>query len=488
MQSIVGSMTRTVEQLQLSVEHEDQRGPQDASLPILRRIAFLPPARDWVELEERRRVFWNVFLMDRFCSVATGWNLSLTSADVRRRLPCEGSLWEEGRIEVPTPYFGAEDETDQTSLGGFAYCVEATESLSLVTSFFLQHALDATSPQNVQMWLLRFKQLDLRLVRWKLCLPARWRDASARNADNNLDPNLVAAHITHNTAVVLLHQGIAYPAKDPGGKEQRSPSPSSAETCLRAATEVAAIAANTLTETDLLTSPQIAFCLFVCGRMVLAHALYYRIPLPAAFDSMRDSLWEIARRWRGVDAGADWRAEDSVPDNLAAKFAARLVHAKQMGAPPDIRQAAYSEDAGLLYPSTSPMSSSATPAASGASIALASYPQAFRTSSVQGTVGVGGNPQSESPDSMSLAFPPLPLAFQGSNRAGATDSMMQAAPDFDLTGALPDTGAAMQDYMSSLGMTGESTVNKNLMDDLNAFWDYSFLPDERVSIYSLPNV
>jgi hypothetical protein len=174
--SIVGSMTRTVEQLQLSVEDEDQ--PRAAEL-LIKRMAFLPPATTWIEREERRRVFWNVFLMDRFCSIATGWNFSLTSADVKRRLPCEGALWEEGKaLQTPTPYFGIADKSsgggalptrrpeldDQASLGGFAFSIEALESLSLVTTFFLRHELDVSKVQDVQMWLMRFKELDLRLV------------------------------------------------------------------------------------------------------------------------------------------------------------------------------------------------------------------------------------------------------------------------------------------------------------------------------------
>lgn len=174
--SIVGSMTRTVEQLQLSVEDEDQT--QSAEF-LIKRMAFLPPCKTWIEREERRRVFWNVFLMDRFCSIATGWNFSLTSADVRRRLPCEGALWEEGKpLSTLTPYFGVADTSsgsatlpsrrpeleDQASIGGFAYCIEASESLSLVTSFFLRHAVNVSNVQEVQMWLMRFKELDLRLV------------------------------------------------------------------------------------------------------------------------------------------------------------------------------------------------------------------------------------------------------------------------------------------------------------------------------------
>jgi hypothetical protein len=168
-------MTRTVEQLQLSVEEEDQS--QSAEF-LIKRIAFLPPSKSWIEREERRRVFWNVFLMDRFCSIATGWNFSLTSADAKRRLPCEGALWDEGKpLETPTPYFGVADKPsggalptsrpeleDQRSIGGFAYCIEALESLSLVTTFFLRHAVNVSNAQDMQMWLMRFKELDLRLV------------------------------------------------------------------------------------------------------------------------------------------------------------------------------------------------------------------------------------------------------------------------------------------------------------------------------------
>ena len=178
--SIVGSMARTVEQLQLSTEDEDSDSQRKDSHALVKRMAFLPPCKDWCEAEDRRRVFWTVFLMDRFCSVATGWNVCLTSADVKRRLPCEGGLWEEGKpLDTNTPFFGVSDppgdalntlpsarpETaDQASLGGFAYCIEATESLSLVTSFFLQQEVDVAKSHDVQMWLMRFKQLDLRLI------------------------------------------------------------------------------------------------------------------------------------------------------------------------------------------------------------------------------------------------------------------------------------------------------------------------------------
>lgn len=69
--SIVGSLTRTVEYTQLAQEQEDGE-----YRPFCQPYASLPPTSSWTEVEERRRVFWNVFLLDRFCSVTMGWNTS----------------------------------------------------------------------------------------------------------------------------------------------------------------------------------------------------------------------------------------------------------------------------------------------------------------------------------------------------------------------------------------------------------------------------
>jgi hypothetical protein len=134
------------------------------------------------------------------------WNTSLTSDEVRRRLPCNGGSW--AREEpVLTPYFGIWNksaakignsiayvptlypspkyndqatgespgansgitEVDTYKLGAFAYCIEATESLSQVTSFFLQQLIDFKDRHDVGSWLTRFKELDLRLVQYVSC-------------------------------------------------------------------------------------------------------------------------------------------------------------------------------------------------------------------------------------------------------------------------------------------------------------------------------
>ncbi|CAH0022138.1 unnamed protein product [Clonostachys rhizophaga] len=422
--SIVGSMTRTVEQLRLSVEEDEDENGKSSTNSLIRRMAFLAPSSSWTEAEGRRRVFWNVFLMDRFCSIATGWNLSLTTADVKRRLPCEGALWAKtDNLPVPTPYFGVSDqsynsyplsarrtdEQEEASLGGFAYCIEATESLSLVTSFFLQHELNTSERDDIQRWLMRFKQLDLRLVQWKVLLPEKWREACVLNSDGNMDPNLTLAHITQNTAVVLLHQAVAYPKPKWQSMTAVKPSSSSAETCQAAAKEVSIIAQKFLQNSSIPTSPQFAFCLFVCCRMLITHAAFYNAPLSTAYDSLVTSLEEISRRWSGPHSSKE--------PNLASRFASRLIQARREGAPQeeDIRESAFAEQARPLQltrrgqamtlgPEDNPLLEGCP---------AGSLPFFDSSASSHNIPFNQYNNNDGSPDSISLAFPPLPLAFQG---------------------------------------------------------------------------
>lgn len=59
--------------------------------------------------------------------------------------------------------FGQNTEA-MSSVGAFAYCVEATESMSRVTTYFLQQKVNLSDQKQIGSWLMRFKELDLRLV------------------------------------------------------------------------------------------------------------------------------------------------------------------------------------------------------------------------------------------------------------------------------------------------------------------------------------
>lgn len=94
--------------------------------------------------------------------------------------------------------------------------------------------------------------------------------------------------------------------------------------------------------------------------------------------------------------------------------------------------------------------------------------------------------QGGSPDSISLAFPPLPLAFQPhctrGNNTGMPSPVLGNAQifsnngetDYNGFGSLPENGTAF----NGAG---------NGYEDLSSFFGYSFLPTQRISMFSGTN-
>ncbi|KAI4645944.1 hypothetical protein J4E93_005523 [Alternaria ventricosa] len=350
---LIGSLTRTIDYLQLTTEPSTSQ-----SGSLMTPVRLVKPSNDWTELEERRRLFWIIFLLDRYCSVSTGWNTSLTADDVHRRLPADGGFFTREE-PVTTPYFGiwnkaaarigrslanvpaqyneedpavehlppgaspnsANGYIDASKLGAFAYCVEATESLSQVTTFFLQQRINWQDKEHAVSWLTRFKELDLRLVQWKIFLPPRWKDSniSSDRTVVDMDPNLTLAHITHNTSMILLHHPIGYPPR--GWNDFVAlPKECSAQTCELAAVETSNIVDKFLTHTPIpFVNVQFSFCAFIAAKALLFEHQATRKPLRSEFDRLIHNLEEMSARWKGK------KSNDAKPTNQAGIYASHLI-------------------------------------------------------------------------------------------------------------------------------------------------------------------
>lgn len=228
-----------------------------------------------------------------------------------------------------------------------------------------------------------------------------------------MDSNLTLAHITHNAAVILLHQAIAYPPLHWKSSPVKLPSSSSAETCIEAASEISTIGQQFLLHSPILVSPQFSFCLFIAGRMLLTHSSIYINANPIiapALDTLIASLFEISGRWKGPRS-----FNDTGTENLASAFAKRLVQARDNNTSPkaksslDIRQTVYSEtteheDEELIIHTTGPEASSSTIAMNQLHHHHQIYQQYGEYQSPDGV--------NTFDPSLTLAFPPLPLSFQ----------------------------------------------------------------------------
>jgi hypothetical protein len=185
---LIGLLVRSVDFLQLTIESGEGR-PK----PLLPPLQLLSETTSNAETEERKRIFWIAFLLDRLVSVTSGFSTGFTS-DCQRRLPCNGGIWRRDE-ESHTPFFGrlyhapslskefirlrrrgslgvsqarignsisllpthrmspnepphlarspnSGNALDISHLGALAYRIEATESLSQVSSWFLQQTVD----------------------------------------------------------------------------------------------------------------------------------------------------------------------------------------------------------------------------------------------------------------------------------------------------------------------------------------------------------
>lgn len=253
------------------------------------------------------------------------------------------TTWNAGRVS---------DTIDMSTVGAFAYSIEATESLSRVTTYFLQQP-KIRDDRDLPSWITRFKELDLRLVHWKMLLPYKWKaDNVTHRLGPRMDPNLTLAHITHNASMILLHQVIAFPLREWNFFKHRLPSALSIDTCQSAAVEIATIARNFLNvmrrgNEALPVAPLFTFCVYIAGRfLLLLWHVHWRgssgMQISPQFWELLDILKHSAERWSGLH-GLDF----DVRADLATKYLNRLqsLHAKCIENPEyDVDPLGYTSD------------------------------------------------------------------------------------------------------------------------------------------------
>ncbi|KAH7413979.1 fungal-specific transcription factor domain-containing protein [Phaeosphaeria sp. MPI-PUGE-AT-0046c] len=346
--SLLGIAARHVDFLQLYME--DPLQTQNCPVGVLGHSHKSTTVLDWIEEEESRRLFWNTVMLDRLCSTVLGCKSHFSDMRIRRRLPACASFWGTNQPQL-TPYLQTFDasssnprssgttfsspnmqispnseEADKGStsgIGALAFYVEAVESLATIESHFLRKSVSYTDNNDISCWLMRFKEMDAYLMRWKLRLPQQWKDSgmSRKVLPGVMDPAMTAANAIHNTCLILLHERIAYP--DPNLHWVQLPSLDSAEICVRAATEVSTILRKFVEQQKEphAFSPQLGLCAFVGARSLLIHWQRFRSPLVPTFWQLLSTLDTMATRWA--------TRKELQPKSLFSRFASRLrtIHA-----------------------------------------------------------------------------------------------------------------------------------------------------------------
>lgn len=312
--NIMALITRSVVQLGLAVEASSLTvSPNFTSIYTLRAM-ILPEPKDFVEEESRRRLFWMIYLLDRYATIATAFEFALDDREIDRALPCRDDLWMKNQ-KVKTRWFSENQQRYDAhhephnpespdfkmdhpqNLGAFSYYIEILGILSKI-HVFLKQPVDISALSDVEQWQMRYKELDNTLTSWKFGLPGEFGNMAKLfqpGSAKQINCGWVMLHATYHTAVIRLHSSAAYPTT-------RSPifhpSYSASQRCHGAVENIQAlgefVASNGLLPR---LGPPFAFTLWVAARLLLVHGSTVEHKLSPQLPFFVDCLREMGRYW-----------------------------------------------------------------------------------------------------------------------------------------------------------------------------------------------
>ena len=154
--------------------------PDKPSMSITKGVILCKPA-DWVEEEGRRRLFWMVYLLDRYGTIVTAHDFALNDQCIKRRLPCRDDKFAENE-RVHTKCFQTskdlkEPPSHDPNTDAFALYFEVLEILSRVHNF-LRKPMDISTRESVQIWVSEYHEINLYLTSWWERLPPEYGSIS----------------------------------------------------------------------------------------------------------------------------------------------------------------------------------------------------------------------------------------------------------------------------------------------------------------------
>ncbi|KAL7941825.1 hypothetical protein V8C42DRAFT_333826 [Trichoderma barbatum] len=160
--------------------------------------ATLPPPNDWIELEERRRVFWVAFSLDAQGRIATGWSSLIHAEDIMTRLPASEEAFASGQ-EEDTPFL--EEALKGASYGGFSGSLILNHILKSIMSHvhLIKPSDQPEDAINGAFW-RRHRHIDNQLSCLFMFMPDRFR-----LPDNMRDPLATYINLNFHASVICLH-------------------------------------------------------------------------------------------------------------------------------------------------------------------------------------------------------------------------------------------------------------------------------------------
>jgi hypothetical protein len=288
----------------LSVEAEDAPSENSAT-----RINHRKPD-SWLEDEGERRLCWVIYILDRYCTVATtSCDFMFPDEKMSRVLPCSYDLFSRnvpvetrslGPLTGPASNFGAYPIDRPENLGSFSYHCEILTILSKIHAF-LKTPIDILSAGDTAEWRNTYRSLDQALDTWLKFLPSEYSGISAlcHSDPASRVANWFMLHSAYVTSVVRLHSVAAYPTSK---SQYFVPSEYAMQRCLTAVHSLADISRDVIDANGLdLLGPPFALSLWVAARLLIVHAATVGGQIDSKIDFFVDTLRDIGQQWDVAD-------------------------------------------------------------------------------------------------------------------------------------------------------------------------------------------
>ncbi|OGM50656.1 C6 transcription factor Prf [Aspergillus bombycis] len=222
------------------------------------------PSTDWVEKEERRRVFWTTFCIDKFAVIGTGWPVGVDETEIMTNLPASEEAFIAGKSE-PTARLndvlkgeGLATLSPLASIG-FVSCIFGR----ITNHLRLPHSQDDDSYSTGGFW-QRHRSCDEILLQFSLSMPNHLRLPNGMG-----NPNIIFCNIALHTAVICLHQAAIHRAE--WNNISEFPIIESMLRCSAAAQRILEIIKMVGPINMSKVNPFLSFCVYVAARVYIQH-------------------------------------------------------------------------------------------------------------------------------------------------------------------------------------------------------------------------
>ncbi|GMG34811.1 unnamed protein product [Aspergillus oryzae var. brunneus] len=298
---LLALITRSVVQLGLAVESKSSLiAPVYPSIYTLRAVT-LPDSESWIEDEGRRRLFWMVYFLDRYSTLATAFDFTLDDKDIDRKLPCKDEYFMKNQPVETRWFHHSGDRADYLkraeNVGSFGLYVEILGIMSRIHTF-LKRPVDIGALSDVEEWQATYRKLDGELAAWEFGLPAEYayenssRLFNGSKSNKGLPCDWVQLHATYQT----LHSSAAYPTTR---SPIFTPSYSASQRCLFAVENILSVT-RFVVDNNMLDKlgPPFAFTLWVSARLLLVHGSTIAHTVSPDIIFFVDTLAQMGTYWK----------------------------------------------------------------------------------------------------------------------------------------------------------------------------------------------